>query len=478
MKSGIIVVSIANGDPDLLNMKTVKALRESDSLFLRTGKHPIVSWLNENGIHFSTLDYLYEESENFDLLNQNTAAFLIRMAKESVIVYAVSDAVTDLSVRQLLKDKPSDLSVSLIPGVSPYDMILSSSAEYLNDTTIQIISASQLINGFHYDPNISLLITELDNQLLAGEVKLFLSEMLEDEHEILFCSDYCNPVSIPFWQLDRQKFIDHKSAVIIPARGIFDRKRYVLNDLTSIMDKLRSTSGCPWDKIQTHESLRPYMIEEAWECVASIDQNDMEHLCEELGDLLFQIVFHSSISKSFDEFTINDVISFICLKMIRRHPHVFGESELKDADHVKIAWEQIKQEETGHLTVISSLDDVSSGLPSLKYTAKLLKKLSGTSILPSDPVHVINEIYYLINDLRDHSDEIKTENLGHLLLLCSELCFIKGYDSELILHQTADQLKSKLKTAEKMIIQDGKSLEYLTFEELGVYLKYVEDEIE
>ena len=478
MITDIIIVSLGPGDPDLLNMKTLRALRESTVLILRTGRHPMSSWLKEEGIPFSTLDHLYEESEDFDLLNRNAADFLIRQAQAGPIVYAVPDAATDCTVRVLLHEKPESLSAVVIPGISLYDTHLSSALSFLRDPAVAIVPADEITDHFHYDPNTSLLVTELDNQILTGQVKLFLADLLGDDHQVLLLLNEKGPVAIPLYELDRQTGIDHRSAVIVPGSGFLDRGRFVFSDLEALMEKLRSPDGCPWDRIQTHESLRPYLIEEAWECVACIDQQDPDHLCEELGDLLFQVVFHSSVGRSYGEFSIRDVVTAICLKMIHRHPHVFGSRDLKDPDSVKAAWEQLKQEETGNRSVVSSLDDVSVDLPSLKYTAKILKKLRETKVVRPDPEPVLSDIESLSSSLRDGSVPADPDALGRLLLLCSELCFILGSDSELILHQAADRLKNRLKNADKDVKKDGKSLEHLTFEELGVYLNHVEDEIE
>ena len=477
MSSGIIIISLGSGEPDLLNLKSTNALKRSAAVFLRTGKHPIVSWLKENGIEFSTLDFLYEEYDDFDLLNRRAADILIRNASDMEIVYAVPDAMTDQTVRALFHMKPEDMIISVIPGVSSYDQYLSASLPFLSDGAVTSIPASEISDDFHYDPNCNLLVTELDNSILTGHVKIFLSELLSDDHTVYLLRDHVEPVLMPVWELDRIHDIDHRCAVFIPGSGFTERNRFVFSDLVTIMDHLRSVSGCPWDREQTHESLRPYLIEEAWESVACIDQQDMEHLCEELGDLLFQIIFHSSIGKSFDEFSVNDVISSICLKMIRRHPHVFGSSLLADSDSVRTEWEKIKREETGHRGVVSSLDDVSQGLPSLKYAAKIMKKLNGTAIVRSSDA-VMKDIIELVSSLRSASLLPDSDSYGRLLLLCSELCFTSDIDGELILHQAADKLKKRLISAEKKINNDGKSLEHLTFGELGVYLNHVEDEIE
>lgn len=478
MITDIVIVSMGPGDPDLLNMKTVRALRGSGTLILRTGRHPLTAWLKENGIPFSTLDFLYEESDDFDLLNQNAAEFLIRQAQAGPIVYAVPDAATDRTVRALLREKPESVSAQIIPGVSLYDAYLSSSLSFLQDSAVAVVPADELSDSFHYDPNTTLLVTELDNPIQAGQVKLFLSDALGDEHDVYLLRDGNKPLSVPLYELDRQTGIDHRSAVLIPGSGLLERSRFSFGDLEALMEKLRSPEGCPWDRIQTHESLRPYVIEEAWECVACIDQQDPDHLCEELGDLLFQVVFHSSVGRSYGEFTLHDVVTAICSKMIHRHPHVFGSRELKDPESVRTAWEQLKREETGSRTVVSSLDDVSTGLPSLKYAAKIMKKLKETAAVRSDPKPVLSDIDDLASSLCTGSVPPDTNNLGRLLLLCSELCFIFGSDSELILHEAADHLKCSIKKADKEIKKDGKSLEHLTFEELGVYLNHVKDEIE
>ena len=477
MNPTIIIVNIANGDPDLLNIKTVRILQECGHLILRTAAHPLVQWLDQNSISYSSLDDLYDTAEDFDQLLSLISERLWKLARKKEIVYAVSDSITDASVKALFHSKPSGGKICVIPGTGISDVFCSASLPLLSGSDLRIVSATDFLSG-EYNPSSSVLITELDNPILAGQVKLFLADKLGDEHEVFLLLKDKGPVSIPLYQLDRQTGIDHRSAILIPGSGFLERNRFSFSDLEALMKKLRSPDGCPWDRIQTHESLRPYIIEEAWECIACIDQQDPDHLCEELGDLLFQVVFHSSIGSSFGEFSLNDVISSICSKMIHRHPHVFGSCDLKDPETVRAVWEKLKQEETGNRSVSSSLDDVSSGLPSLKYASKTIKKLNGTAAVRSDPKQVLADIENLASSLRSGSVPGDSDILGRLLFLCSELCFILGTDSEMILHQTVDHLKNRLQRVDKEAKDKGKSLEHLTFEELGVYLNHVEDEIE
>ena len=476
MKHILTVVSIGTGDPELLNGKTVSAIRETGCLVLRTARHPLAAWLDMEGIPYSSLDTFYEQADDFDALNAQICAHLLSLASATDLVYAVTDALTDRTVRGLLTAGAQDISLHVIPGTGLGDIHLSAALSLLPDQPVLAASACDLLDGFPWDPNHSLLVTELNDPILAGEIKILISRVLEDEHTVYLIRGASPPQPVPLYMIDRLFGTDHFTAVFIPASGLMDRSRFSISDLSALMDRLRAPDGCPWDGVQTHESLRPYLVEEAWECVAAIDQDDPDHLCEELGDLLFQVIFHSSIGKTFDEFTLDDVITAVTGKMIRRHPHVFGDRILPDSGSVRAAWEKIKQEETGRTTVSGSLDDVSSGLPSLKYAAKTFKKLDQAPACRRPSEMILSEIRDLTGTLESVAPN--EESLSRLLLLCTELCYRSGFDSELILHRAADRLRNRIKAAEKQIIRDGKSLEHLTFRELGVYLQYVEGEIE
>lgn len=140
------------------------------------------------------------------------------------------------------------------------------------------------------------------------------------------------------------------------------------------MEILRGDNGCPWDREQTHESLCRYLIEEAWEAVGAVNEDDPDHLADELGDVLLQIVFHASIGRTFGTFNINDVTSYICRKMIYRHAHIFGQIHCDTAEQVSASWEQLKKKEKGLQSQSDVLKDVSKGLPALMRAGKVQKK--------------------------------------------------------------------------------------------------------
>ena len=450
MNQSIVIVNIAAGDPEMLNKKTIHAIRESSQLILRTSRSPLVSWLEQEKISYSSLDDLYNKVEDFDQLSSSIADYLWSAANLSPVVYAVPDLITDSTVSLLFRSRPANGQLTVVPGVGLSDIYKSVSRSYLTDSDLQIVSAMDFIYG-SYNPNLSILITELDNPILAGEVKLHLSPYLDDENNVVYLHDQEPPVSIMLYELDRLAHIDHLSAVLIPGSKYIYRNHYVMQDLLSIMEKLRAPDGCPWDKAQTHHSLRPYIIEEAWECVAAIDQNDPEHLADELGDLLFQIVFHSSIGSDFDEFTMSDVVNSICRKMIYRHPHVFADNASSSFSAPSVAeWDRLKRSETGGKSLQESLDDVSPAQPALKYAAKILKKRSLLTSSVRSTEEILSDIRRLNTDCDNHPLFSDENVMGRVLLLYAELCFSLNLDGELLLHNAVTKLKEKIQSSENL----------------------------
>ena len=322
MKVKLTIVSIGPGDPSLLNQATVEQLLNAAPLILRTDHHPLVSWLNEQGIAYMSLDELYDQSDDFISLNERIAERVWQLAGGAKHpVYAVPDLLTDRTVDSVFAISVSAEDVAVVPGFSYADFYLSRVRNNMHAGCVRIVSATELLASF-YDPSESVLITEIDQAPLAGDLKIFLSSRLDDETEIYLLRESGKPRNMPLYELDRLKRYDHMTALFLPGIDFTRRSRFTMRDLEEIMERLRAPDGCPWDKIQTHESLQPYMVEEAWESVIAMDEGDPDHIADELGDLLFQIVFHASIGKAFDEFSMDDVISHICAKMIQRHPHL------------------------------------------------------------------------------------------------------------------------------------------------------------
>ena len=474
-RRSLTVVSIGPGDVSLLNQATVDTLRGASLLILRTDHHPMAAWLKDQDISYVSLDDLYESSDDFDCMNSAMADRVWQLAAEGKhAVYAVPDLLTDRSVDELFRHIPESCSEpEIIPGFSYADFYLARCRGLISSGNIRIVSASEFLSSF-YDPEQSLLITEVDGAITAGDVKAHLSSLFDEESSVWLIQAAGRPVSLPLYELDRKKKYDHMTAVLVPGSDFLHHCRNTIHDLLNIMERLRAPDGCPWDSIQTHESLRPYMVEEAWEAVNAIDDNDPDHLADELGDLLFQIVFHASVGKSFGEFDFVDVVTNICTKMIHRHPHVFGSKHVSSPDEVSDTWEEIKRQETGSRTVSESLNDVSSGLPSLKYAIKVNKKVQQLPSWRRNPADIAEEIRNLSGLLLAADGSLDEKVMGKLLFLCTHLCHRSDRDAEIILHQAVDRFKSAFSRMENDVKSAGKALETLTFEEICLYLNKAE----
>ena len=463
----ITVVSIGPGDPSFLNEITVRTLRDASPLVLRTGRHPLSVWLETEGMAFRTLDHLYETSDDFDALSRAAAEELWSLSGTSpYLVYAVSDVLTDRTVDALFSSRPEGGEVQLVPGFSFADYYLPACRPFFSTADIRICPAASF-DGTGLQPSRPLLITELNDEITAGEVKQALAAWIRDEETVLFLPGDGKALPVPLYELDRQPFYDHLSAVACGPFSYEQRSRKTLEDLMEIMDRLRAPGGCPWDRKQTHQSLEPYVVEEAWEVVGAAEENDPLHLAEELGDLLFQVVFHTSIGKSFDEFTMDDVLSAICQKMIRRHPHVFAPAsgsgatdaavELPEAgtritaEQVTDNWDKIKQAETGSKTPLEALKDVSPALPALRYAEKVLRKMKHVPALPDPaPAEITESIRSLAEDLDPALPVSELEKrFAALLFACSRLSAALGLDSEILLHEFTARLIRDCQALEK-----------------------------
>ena len=467
----ITIVPIGLGQPETLTAQCEKALRNAARLFLRTGRHPLSAWLDSMNIPYQTMDAIYDASENFEEAYAQMASILWEQARQKAVVYAVPDSLQDASVAMLYATQPSDDSRILqLPGVSVTGIILSAGRSLLQQQDLRLISAANLTQN-EFEPGLPLLVTEIDNAQLAGDLKICLSEYLEDEATVyLFQSDkdqrHLGFRALPLYELDRLKKYDHLTAMLWPGAGLLERSRYTARDLVRVMDSLLAPGGCPWDRDQSHASLRPYLVEEAWEAVNAIDEEDYDHLADELGDVLLQIVFHAAIGKRFDEFTLTDVTTHICEKMIQRHPHVFGHATAGSAGEVADSWETIKRRETGSRTVGESLEDVSVGLPALKYAIKLQKKAMQLPGFRREPKRIAVDIQDCAAQLILPDGKLNEKALGLLLLRSTELSHRCQADAEILLHETADLYKQSFQQYERQLLAEGKPPEDMNAEEL------------
>ncbi|MBC7083690.1 MAG: nucleoside triphosphate pyrophosphohydrolase [Firmicutes bacterium] len=248
--------------------------------------------------------------------------------------------------------------------------------------------------------------------------------------------------------------------------------RYSLAPLVEIMRKLRGEGGCPWDRKQTHESLRTYVVEEAYEVVQAIDDRDDEELCEELGDLLLQVAFHSQIASESGRFDVGDVIRGIVEKLIRRHPHVFGDVEAKDSKAVLRNWERIKQRERADEggEPGSILDNIAGAMPALMRALKVQAKASRVGFDWPDVTGALEKVWEEMDELeqaRKAGDKARmAEEVGDVLFAFVNVARFLKVDPEIALGRTVDKFIARFKHIEMRAGEANRRIEDMTLDEM------------
>lgn len=263
------------------------------------------------------------------------------------------------------------------------------------------------------------------------------------------------------------------------------KERYNINDLVEIVSILRSENGCPWDKVQTHESIRKDFIEEVYEVIEAIDLKDSNLLKEELGDVLLNTVFHAQIETENGNFNFDDVCNDICQKMIIRHPHVFGTVQADTTEKVLNNWDNIKMATKGQTTYTETLQSVAKSLPALMRAEKVGKRAGKSGMDFVDTQDALNSVRSELQELTqaiEHNDDRNIyEEFGDLLLSCTNLARKLNIDSERALFDATDKFIGRFKTTEDLTRSDGIDIKSLDIHQLDAYwqkaktIKYQED---
>ena len=246
---------------------------------------------------------------------------------------------------------------------------------------------------------------------------------------------------------------------------------YTFEQLLGIMRKLRAPGGCPWDAEQTHESLTRYLLEETYEVIEAIDEKSPQHLKEELGDLLLQPIFHAAIAEEAGDFTMDDIINTLCEKLIRRHPHVFGDAQISDSSQQIESWEKIKRQEKGNLRP-SALSGVPDHLPALLKAHKISEKASrvGFDWEHADQVFakVMEELHEFEEAWQGGNPERMEDELGDLLFAITNLGRFLSLNPEEALRKTIGRFQKRFRYVENQLELQGKAMPQASLEEMDV----------
>lgn len=471
----LIVVGLGAGRKGLMTEETKKLLTEEACVRLRTAKHPTVEELKEEGYTFQSFDHVYEEKDTFDEVYDTITESCLALAEQTGrLIYAVpgSPLVAERTV-QMIRERSDKRGVKLtiLPAMSFLEVLyVRLGVDPINGLTIL---DGDDIGKLAPDNTVALVITQVYDRAVASEVKLALMEQYDDEQTIVFVRnlglDEEEIREIPLYELDRQPNIDHLTSVYVPGREPREQT-FDMQPLTDVMATLRSPGGCPWDIEQTHESLRRYLIEEVYEVIEAIENEDAPLLCEELGDLLLQIVFHARVAEECGEFSMQDVIDGVTEKMIRRHPHVFGDITVNDAGEVLVNWDAIKaQEKVGKRT--GTLDGVSPGLPALMAAFKLQKKASKVGFDWDEAKEVWEKVREELGELAEASaagDKTAIEEeFGDVLFSLVNLSRFLHVEPETSLTAANHKFRRRFNFIEEKMEEQGKKWQDMTLDSMN-----------
>ncbi len=399
MTTAITIVGLGPGRWDNLTLQArdcfAQAAQAGATVYFRTFVHPTVEPLRREfpDLQIESFDAYYEESQEWGTLYQRIAEQGLRqLAEQQPVIYAVPGhpLVGEATVQMLLRlASEQGLTTCIIAGLSFLEPVCEALSVDPFTAGLQIMDATELaalrpdeIAG-SLIPTRPLLIAQVYNRRLASEVKLALGECYPDEWAVKLVQAAGVEgeqvvETMPLYELDRQSAANHLSTLYVPPLDELTALR-LPETLRFITYRLRrEPDGCPWDRQQTHQSLTRYVLEESYEVVEALEENDMGKLAEELGDLLLQVYLHAEIARQEGDFDIGDVFEHVNAKLIRRHPHVFGEVEVSSAGQVVQNWEVIKRQERAasgkDVQQESVLDGVPPATPALMMAQEYQKR--------------------------------------------------------------------------------------------------------
>ncbi|UMT81072.1 SAM-dependent methyltransferase [Staphylococcus roterodami] len=353
MAHTITIVGLGNYDIDDLPLGIYKFLKTQDIVYARTMDHPVVQSLKDE-LAFESFDYVYEEHDQFEDVYDEIVEKLIAFASEEDIVYAVPGhprvAETTTVKLQAFADKHASINVEILGGKSFIDDVFEAVNIDPNDgfTLLDATSLQELT----LNVRTHTLITQVYSAMVAADLKITLMERYPDDYPVQIVTGAHsngaeNVVSCPLYELDHdEKAFNNLTSIFIPK---ITTQSYLYNDFdfaTEVIDTLvDDEKGCPWDKAQTHDTLKRYLLEETFELFEAIDNEDDWHMIEELGDILLQVLLHTSIGKKEGYMDTKEVITGLNTKMIHRHPHIFGNAHAESIEDLKEIWAKAKEAE-------------------------------------------------------------------------------------------------------------------------------------
>ncbi len=469
---GITLVGLGPGNPNQLTREAWDLLNSTEEIFLRTSQHPVVAAFPAS-LDVHSFDELYESEEGFVQVYDQIIARVLELGRRPRgVVYAVPGHpfVAEATSPEITRRARAEgLPVRVVQGLSFIEPVLAAlGADLLPQTAV--VDALDLIALHHplFPPHAPALVAQLHSKQVAGELKITLMAQYPDEHavQLVHAAGTQGEIveNLPLHEIDLSPHIGVLSALYVPALG----EHTAFEEFQELIAHLRAPEGCPWDREQTHLSLRRNLIEETYEVVDALDAQDPKAMKEEFGDLLAQIVLHAQIATEDGEYRMSDVVHGITTKLISRHPHVFGDLKLEDADAVINNWEHLKAEErmaNGEQRGI--LDSVAAALPALSQAEAYTARAARVGFEWPNIEGVLGDVAEEIGELQAaETPEEQASEYGDILFALVNLARWLKVDPEAALRAANARFKQRFAYVEAGARSQGRQLKDLTLEEM------------
>jgi tetrapyrrole methylase family protein / MazG family protein len=471
----IILLGLGPGDPRLLTVEAQSILNSTDEIYLRTRQHPaVVGFPDELEVH--DFDELYENATSFEQVYEIIVARVLALGERSQgVIYAVpghpfvAEATGPAIYRQA---RERNIPVRVVPGLSFFEPVIAAiGGDPLPHTSL--VDALELEIGHYppFPPSAPAIIAQLYSRQVASNVKLTLMAVYPDEHPVMLihaAGTLDEAVEhLPLYGIDRSEQIGLLTSLYVPALG----PDTSVEGFQEIVAHLRAPDGCPWDRKQTLQSLRPHLLEEVYEALDALDQNDTDALREELGDLLLMILMLAQIASEYGEFNFSQVVQGIHTKIVARHPHVFGDLELYDEAGVLENWERIKAAErvADGQADKGLLAGISRGMPALQTAQEYQSRAARVGFDWPDVSGVWDKIAEELREIQEaESPEERSSEMGDVLFSIVNLARRLDVDAEIALREANTRFRRRFGYVERTAHERGQVLSQMSLAQLDM----------
>lgn len=419
-----------------LTLEGDRAIKSADKVVVKTALTATYTYFVDNAIQHITLDEIFENAQSFDDLDRAVADTLLQYNEQGDVCFCVDGSGYEDRSVALLQQSTDDINI--IAGVSRAQNYAEPSIPLTTISCYDLVSTV----GWDYDTRSTLVVCDIDDEYMASQVKLVLGNLIGEETQVEW-----DGKTIALYELDRQDKYGYDSYVKVKPMNTLDKSRFNFGDLYWIMRRLRAKDGCPWDKVQTHQSIRSNMIEEAYELVEAINNDDIDNMIEETGDVFLQAIFHCVIGEDTGEYNMQDALTGLCKKLITRHTHIFGEVKANNAEEALKAWEDAKAKEKNTDTLTSKMKKVI--LPSLIRAYKIQKIAKKGGMEFESLSQVEDKIQEELREVAAAKPEDLEKELGDSLFALVNLCRWKGVEPEVALAMATDKFVKRFEYVEK-----------------------------